>query len=168
MLGALHHAVNNAGVSGVVTPLREESIEDWKRVIETDLSSVFYGLKYEIPAIPTAGGEAMVNVSSVFADRGQQPRDYVGAKHGVRGIARSAAVEYGKQGIRINELQPGVIPTEVTEDNLEGTQEVLDCGIPMRRMGNAEEIATAVTFLLSDEASYIIGAHFVVDGGCLA
>jgi len=166
--GALHYAVNNAGISGVFTPLHEESIEDWRRVIETDLSSVFYGLKYEIPAILAAGGGAVVNVSSVFADRGHQPREYAASKHGIRGITRSAAIEYGPQGIRVNELQPGVIDTEMTQANPEGTQEVANTGIPQRRVGTGEEIATAVAFLLSDDASYVNGAHLAVDGGFLA
>lgn len=166
--GALHYAVNNAGISGVFTPLQEESIEEWRHVIETNLSSIFYGLKYEIPAILSAGGGAIVNVSSVFADRGQQPRDYAAAKHGVRGITRSAAIEYGSQGIRINELQPGVIATELTEANPEGTQAVAETGIPLRRVGTGAEVATAIAFLLSDDASYISGAHLAVDGGFLA
>lgn len=166
--GALHYAVNNAGISGVFTPLHEESIEDWRRVVETDLSSIFYGLKYELPAILAAGGGAIVNVSSVFADRGHQPRDYAGAKHGIRGITRSAAIEYGPQGIRVNELQPGVIDTEMTQANPEGTREVANTGIPLRRVGTGEEIATAIAFLLSDDASYISGAHLAVDGGFLA
>jgi NAD(P)-dependent dehydrogenase (short-subunit alcohol dehydrogenase family) len=166
--GHLHYAVNNAGVSGVFTPLHEESIDDWHRVIETNLSSIFYGLKHEIPAILDAGGGAIVNVSSVFADRGHQPRDYAAAKHGIRGITRSAAIEYGPQGIRINELQPGVIDTELTQANPEGTQAVAETGIPLRRVGTGEEIARAVAFLLSDDASYITGAHLAVDGGFLA
>ncbi|WP_416393516.1 MULTISPECIES: SDR family NAD(P)-dependent oxidoreductase [unclassified Curtobacterium] len=165
--GALHYAVNNAGVTGTASSLHEESIEDFQRVINTNFSSIFYSLKYEIPAILEAGGGAVVNVSSVFADRGTLPRDYVGSKHGVRGITRSAAAEYGRQGIRINELQPGVILTEMTEGNLEATQEVAERGIPMGRMGTGEEIATAVAFLLSDDASYITGAHLAVDGGFL-
>lgn len=106
-------------------------------------------------------------MSSVFADRGQLPRDYVTSKHGIRGLTRSAAAEYGRQGIRVNELQPGVILTGMTEADLEGTQEVVDRGIPMGRMGTGEEVATAVAFLLSDDASYITGAHLAVDGGFL-
>jgi NAD(P)-dependent dehydrogenase (short-subunit alcohol dehydrogenase family) len=166
--GSLHYAVNNAGISGMFTALHKETIEDWRRVIETDLSSIFYGLKFEIPAILAAGGGSIVNVSSVFADRGHQPRDYAGAKHGIRGITRSAAIEYGPQGIRVNELQPGVIDTEMTQADHAGTQAVADSGIPLRRVGTGEEIATAIAFLLSDDASYISGARLAVDGGFLA
>jgi len=167
--GGLHFAVNNAGGGGhLPTSLHEQTVEDWQDVIDKNFNSVFYSLKYEIPAILAAGGGSIVNISSVFADRGRLPRDYVGAKHGVRGITRSAAVEYGPQGIRINELQPGVILTELTEANVEATQEVVKIGVPMARMGTGEEIAGAVAFLLSDDAAYVTGAHLAVDGGFLA
>ena len=166
--GALHHAVNNAGVSGTFTALPEMSVEDWQRTIDIDLTSLFYGLKYEIPAILAAGGGAIVNVSSVFADRGGPTADYSSAKHGIRGLTRTAAIQYGRQGLRVNELQPGVIDTELTQDNPEGTQAVVDSGIPMARVGTGEEIATVVAFLLSDDASYVNGAHLAVDGGFLA
>lgn len=166
--GALHYAVNNAGVSGIFTPLTEMTPERWQRTIDIDLSSLFYGLKYEIPAILAAGGGAIVNVSSVFADRGGPTPEYSSAKHGIRGLTRTAAIEFGSRGVRVNELQPGVIDTEMTQGNAEGTQEVVDRGIPMRRVGMSGEIATAVAFLLSPDASYVNGAHLAVDGGFLA
>jgi NAD(P)-dependent dehydrogenase (short-subunit alcohol dehydrogenase family) len=166
--GALHYAVNNAGVTGNFIPLTEMTPEQWRQIVDIDLNSLFYGLKYEIPAILDAGGGAIVNVSSVFADRGGPTPEYSSAKHGIRGLTRSAAIEYGGRGVRVNELQPGVIDTEMTQANPEGTQHVADTGIPMRRVGAGDEIATAIAFLLSDEASYINGAHLAVDGGFLA
>lgn len=166
--GSLHHAVNNAGVAGSGGPLAEIGIEDWNRIIGIDLSSLFYGLKYQIPAILAAGGGSIVNVSSVFADRGGPTADYSSAKHGIRGLTRSAALEYGRLGVRVNELQPGVIDTEMTQANPEGTHMVVQTGIPLARIGTGREIATAVAFLLSDEASYVNGAHLAVDGGFLA
>ena len=166
--GALHYAVNNAGVSGTFVPLPEMTPEQWQRTIDVDLSSLFYGLKYEIPAILEAGGGAVVNVSSVFADRGGPTPEYSSAKHGIRGLTRTAAIEFGGRGVRVNELQPGVIDTEMTQANPEGTREVVERGIPMRRVGMGQEIATAVAFLLSLDASYINGAHLAVDGGFLA
>ncbi|WP_433574832.1 SDR family NAD(P)-dependent oxidoreductase [Nocardia brasiliensis] len=166
--GALHYAVNNAGVSGTFIPLPDMTPEQWRRTIDIDLNSLFYGLKYEIPAILDAGGGAIVNVSSVFADRGGPTPEYSSAKHAIRGLTRSAAIEFGARGVRVNELQPGVIDTEMTRANPEGTQQVADTGIPMRRVGTAEEIATAIAFLLSDDASYITGSHLAVDGGFLA
>jgi NAD(P)-dependent dehydrogenase (short-subunit alcohol dehydrogenase family) len=166
--GALHYAVNNAGVSGIFVPLPEMTPKQWQRTIDIDLSSLFYGLKYEIPAILQAGGGAIVNVSSVFADRGGPTPEYSSAKHAIRGLTRTAAIEFGGRGVRVNELQPGVIDTEMTQANAEGTRQVVERGIPMRRVGMGEEIATAVAFLLSGDASYINGAHLAVDGGFLA
>lgn len=166
--GALHYGVNNAGVTGVFTPTGEMTAEDWQRVVAINLSGLFYGLRYEIPAILAAGGGAIVNVSSVFADRGGPTAEYSAAKHGIRGLTRTAAREYGRKSIRINELQPGVIDTEMTQANPEGTQHVAETGIPLGRTGRSEEVATAVAFLLSDQASYITGAHLAVDGGFLA
>jgi NAD(P)-dependent dehydrogenase (short-subunit alcohol dehydrogenase family) len=86
----------------------------------------------------------------------------------IRGLTRSAAKEYGPRGVRINELQPGVIDSEMAQANPEATQQVANLGVPMGRVGTGEQIATAVAFLLSDDASYITGAHLAVDGGFLA
>jgi NAD(P)-dependent dehydrogenase (short-subunit alcohol dehydrogenase family) len=165
--GALHCGVNNAGMSGYFEPLHELSTEKWNRVLGVNLSGLFHGMKYEIPAILAAGGGAIVNVSSVFADRGGPTPDYSSAKHAIRGLTRTAAKEYASQGIRVNELQPGVISTEMTAAHPEEAQRVADSGIPMRRVGTGHEVATAIAFLLSDDASYITGAHLAVDGGFL-
>jgi NAD(P)-dependent dehydrogenase (short-subunit alcohol dehydrogenase family) len=166
--GALTHAVNNAGITGVFEPAADLSVDDWNRVIGVNLSGAFYGLKFEIPPIIEAGGGAIVIVSSVFADRGGPSMDYSASKHALRGLTRSAAIDYGLHGVRINELQPGVIDTEMSRANPEGTKEVARAGIPLQRVGTAHEIATTVAFLLSDDASYITGAHIAVDGGFLA
>jgi NAD(P)-dependent dehydrogenase (short-subunit alcohol dehydrogenase family) len=166
--GSLHFAVNNAGISGDFTPLPDMTDEMWQRTVGTNLTSIFYGLKFQIPAIIASGGGSIVNVSSVFADRGGPTAEYSAAKHGIRGLTRTAALQFGRQGIRVNELQPGVIDTEMTQGNPEVTQQVADTGIPMGRIGTGEEIATAIAFLLSDDAAYITGAHLAVDGGFLA
>ncbi|MFF3008330.1 SDR family NAD(P)-dependent oxidoreductase [Kitasatospora sp. NPDC057940] len=166
--GALHHAVNNAGVSGDFTPLPEMTPEQWRRTVDIDLNSLFYGMKYQIPAILAAGGGAIVNVSSVFADRGGPTAEYSSAKHGIRGLTRTAAIQFGGQGVRVNEVQPGVIDTEMTRADPDGTRRVVDSGIPLGRVGSGEEIATAIAFLLSDDASYVNGSHLAVDGGFLA
>lgn len=125
-------------------------------------------MKYAAPAIAAAGGGEIVNVSSVFADRGGNSAEYVSAKHGIRGLTRAAAIRFAARGVRVNELQPGVTWTDMTEANPEGMQEVADRGIPRARIGESREIATAVAFLLSEEASYVTGAHLAVDGGFLA
>jgi NAD(P)-dependent dehydrogenase (short-subunit alcohol dehydrogenase family) len=166
--GALHYGVNNAGMSGYFVPAADLSLGQWHEVINVNLSGLFYAMKYQIPPILAAGGGAIVNVSSVFADRGGPSTDYSAAKHAIRGLTRTAAKDYAARGIRVNELQPGVIDTEMTQANPEGTQAVADRGIPLRRTGTARETATAIAFLLSDDASYITGAHLAVDGGFLA
>jgi NAD(P)-dependent dehydrogenase (short-subunit alcohol dehydrogenase family) len=166
--GALHYGVNNAGMSGYFEAVADLSIAKWNEVINVNLSGLFYSMKCEIPPILAAGGGAIVNVSSVFADRGGPSADYSSAKHAIRGLTRTTAKDYAARGIRVNELQPGVIDTELTQANPEGTQAVADRGIPLRRVGTAREAATAVAFLLSDDASYITGAHLAVDGGFLA
>lgn len=165
--GALHYAVNNAGMSGYKEKIANMTIEQWDQVIRVNLSSLFYSMKYEIPEILKASG-AIVNISSVFADRGGPTPDYSSAKHAIRGLTRTAAIDYGAQGLRVNELQPGVIDTEMTQADLKGTGAVAKTGIPLKRIGQGEEIAKAVAFLLSEEASYITGASLAVDGGFLA
>ncbi|MFE2042350.1 SDR family NAD(P)-dependent oxidoreductase [Streptomyces sp. NPDC059477] len=166
--GNLHYGVNNAGVTGNFIPTADMPLDHWRKVIGINLDGLFYGLKYQIPAIIASGGGAIVNVSSVFADRGGPTVEYATAKHGIRGLTRTAAKEYGAQGVRINELQPGVIDSEMTQANPAATQEVAEQGVPLGRIGRGEEIATAIAFLLSDDASYITGAHLAVDGGFLA
>jgi NAD(P)-dependent dehydrogenase (short-subunit alcohol dehydrogenase family) len=122
--GALHYAVNNAGVAGNFVPTAEMPLDAWRRVVGINLDGLFYGLKYEIPAIVDSGGGAIVNVSSVFGDRGGPTVEYSTAKHGIRGLTRTAAREYAGRGVRINELQPGVIDSEMTRADPEATQQV--------------------------------------------
>jgi NAD(P)-dependent dehydrogenase (short-subunit alcohol dehydrogenase family) len=166
--GALHLAVNNAGIASDAAPVAEVDPAAWDDTIAINLSGLFYGMRYQIPAMLVAGGGAIVNVSSVFADRGQIQRSaYAAAKHGVRGLTRSAAVDYAAQGIRVNELQPGVIDTPMHSAHRARVQEFASL-VPARRMGTTAEIASVVAFLLSEEASYINGAHLAVDGGFLA
>jgi NAD(P)-dependent dehydrogenase (short-subunit alcohol dehydrogenase family) len=147
--GGLDLAVNNAGIAGSTgTPIADIAIEDFRRTVAIDFASIFYSMKYEITAMLERGrGGAIVNVSS---------------------LTRSAAKDYGPQGIRVVELQPGVIDTEMTAADPEGAAAVAATGIPLRRTGGSREIATVVAFLLSNEASYVTGAHIAVDGGFLA
>lgn len=165
--GALHLAVNNAGTSGAHHDVPDLPEDEWNRTIGINLSGVFHGLKYQIPAIKAAGGGAIVNISSVFADRGLSHRAaYSASKHGLRGLTRAAAADWARHGIRINELQPGVIPVPRQQGNPDEVAKIAE-KIPARRLGTGEEVAKAAAFLLSDEASYVTGAHLAVDGGFL-
>ncbi len=112
--GALHYAVNNAGISSESHDVPELPIEVWNSTIAINLSALSYGMRAQLPAIANAGGGAIVNVSSVYADRALPTRAaYTAAKHGIRGLTRSAARDWAERGIRINELQPGVIDTPI-------------------------------------------------------
>ncbi|WBB69056.1 SDR family NAD(P)-dependent oxidoreductase [Micromonospora sp. WMMD812] len=166
--GALHLAVNNAGVSGGHARLVDLSVDDYRQVMGVNLDAVFFGMKYQIPAIIAAGGGAIVNVSSVDADRGHVDyAAYTATKHAVRGVTRAAALENATTGVRINELQPGVIATPLSQTDPEATARA-EAKVPMRRSGRPAETAEAICFLLSERASYITGTHFSVDGGFLA
>jgi len=165
--GGLHFAVNNAGVDGGTQKLADISVQRWNETIGINLSGVFFGLKYEIPAIIAAGGGAIVNVSSVFSERGlifHAP--YTASKHGVHGLTRAAAQDYASEKIRINELLPGVIDTPMLDTN-RAMVDQMTAFIPLRRLGQPAEVARTVCFMLGDEASYMTGARVAIDGGFL-
>jgi NAD(P)-dependent dehydrogenase (short-subunit alcohol dehydrogenase family) len=167
--GRLDFAHNNAGVtiSGVATA--DVAIEDWQRVIDVDLTGVFYCMKYEIPAMLASDGGAIVNTASSLGLVGlaQQPA-YVAAKHGVVGLTKAAAMEYSAAGVRVNAICPGVIMTPLFAGAAEADPEMLS-GIerahPIGRLGTPEEIAAAVVWLCSDAASFVTGHPMAVDGG---
>jgi NAD(P)-dependent dehydrogenase (short-subunit alcohol dehydrogenase family) len=163
--GALHYAVNNAGISGLFGALPDITVDDWRRVINVNLDAIFYGMKYQLPAIEAAGGGAVVNIASIYAHLGLPRLDaYTASKHAVRGLTRSVAIEYATRGVRINAVSPGPILTPLVEANLEQAARIA-AKVPMKRMGKPIEIAKAVAFLLSEDASFITGAEIVVDGG---
>ncbi|HEY0854874.1 MAG TPA: SDR family oxidoreductase [Devosia sp.] len=168
--GGLHLAVNNAGIGGPAAPTGAYPLEGWQKVIDVNLNSVFYGLRYEIPAMLASGGGAIVNMASILGSVGfANSPAYVAAKHGVVGLTKVAAMEYAKQGVRINSVGPGFIDTPMLSKNLDEAALGYIRGLhPIGRLGTAEEVAALTCFLLSDEATFITGSYHLVDGGYVA
>lgn len=167
--GALHIAVNNAGIGGPISPVGEYPLEGWDKTIAINLSGVFYGLRYQIPAILAAGGGSIVNMASILGKVGTKgSAAYVAAKHGVIGLTESAALEYAGQKLRINAVGPGYISTPLLDSLDETTMKTLVGLHPIGRLGKAEEVAELVLWLSSDKASFVTGAYYNVDGGYLA
>lgn len=168
--GGLHVAVNNAGIGGPISTVGEYPVDGWNKVISINLSGVFYGLRYQIPAILKSGGGSIVNVASILGKVGAKGSSaYVAAKHGVIGLTETAALEYADQKIRINSIGPGYVLTPLVKNTLD--KEALDglVGLhPMGRLGEPEEIAELALWLNSDKASFVTGSYYNVDGGYLA
>ena len=165
--GRLDFAHNNAGVAGANLPVAELPEAEWDRVMGVMLRGVYLCMKYEIPHLLADGG-AIVNTASgagLVAYPGQAP--YVSSKHGVLGLTKTAALEYGKLGVRINAVCPGTVLTPMVEaaTQLPGLEEQLVALHPIGRIGTPEEIANAVLWLCSDDASFVLGHALAVDGG---
>jgi NAD(P)-dependent dehydrogenase (short-subunit alcohol dehydrogenase family) len=167
--GQLDVAVNNAGITGDLKPLADYSLEGWDKVIAVNLGGVFYGMKYQIPAMLRSGGGSIVNIASILGSvAARDSAGYNAAKHGVVGLTKTAALEYSKDGVRVNAIGPGYIDTPLLQ-NLD--RQVYDGLVdlhPIGRLGKAEEVAELALFLASDKASFVTGSYHLVDGGYTA
>ncbi len=168
--GKLDCALNNAGIEGdVLVPTGDYSESTWDQVIAINLTGVFLSMKYEIRQMLQHGGGAIVNMSSVAGlVGGPVGIAYYASKHGVVGMTRAAAIEYGKLGIRVNAACPAVIETDMAHRGFGHMWENLAGMHPIGRIGKAAEVADAVVWLCSDRASFVTGHALPVDGGRVA
>jgi len=167
--GRLDCAFNNAGVMARIAPTAESTREEWDRVIGVNLRGVWSCMKHELRQMERQGSGAIVNNASVGALTGNPGiGSYIASKHGVVGLTRTAALEYVKHGIRVNAVNPGLIDTQVARDVVAGNEQAyadIAKNVPIGRAGRPEEIASAVLWLCSPGASYVVGHALTVDGG---
>lgn len=173
--GALHFACNNAGINGDVARLADGSEQNFDSVLQTNVKGVWLSMKYEIPAILKAGGGSIVNIASISGITGIPGFSvYSASKHAVIGMSKSAALDYGEKGIRINAVAPGAVETNLLDSyiekltNFQGSEvsrDDLRQGTPLKKIGKPEEIASMVVWLCSDGAAFTTGQTFTIDGG---
>jgi len=168
--GRLDVVFNNAGFQEQRAPLAEQDDATYARVFDTNVRALFHGLRHQIPAMLAGRGGAIVNNASVSGVRNPNPglSLYSASKAAAISLTRSAAMEYAPQGVRINAVAPGRVVTGMMLASGIADMAQVAAGLPLRRMGRPEEVAAAVCWLLSDEASYIVGHVLCADGGFLA
>ncbi|MGO8915880.1 MAG: SDR family NAD(P)-dependent oxidoreductase [Stellaceae bacterium] len=166
--GRLDVAVNNAGTEGQVGPITDQTAESYAATFDTNVLGVILSMKHEVRVMQGQGSGSIINISSTYGHEGAAGASvYVGSKHAVEGITKSVALEIAKSGIRVNGVAPGPTDTGMLT-RFTGTPEnkaALVTGVPMGRLGLSEEMANAIVFIASDEASYITGHILNVDGG---
>ncbi len=170
--GHLDVLVNNAGIGIPPRVMEETPLEDHRRTMAVNLDGVLFGMRAVVSALRAAGGGSIVNISSMDGLVGVAGMtSYTASKFAVTGLTRSAALELGRFGIRVNSIHPGVIASPMVEQAPAAVRSRLDrlmAQQPIPRMGTPEEVANLALFLASDESSYCTGAQFVIDGGHIA
>jgi NAD(P)-dependent dehydrogenase (short-subunit alcohol dehydrogenase family) len=168
----LDYAVNNAGVGEKMRSLADQTSDTFDQIMNVNVKGVWLSMKYEIPEMIRTGGGSIVNMSSGAGVVGfPQMAIYIASKHAVLGLTKSAALEYAKLGVRINAVAPGGVETEMLDQTVGENHQFLETFKsmhPIGRIGNPEEIANAVVWLLSDKASFVLGHTLLVDGGIVS
>jgi NAD(P)-dependent dehydrogenase (short-subunit alcohol dehydrogenase family) len=159
-------AVNAAGITGALTPCADLGLDDWVRILGVNLTGTFLCMRAQIASMLRGGAGAIVNVSSIMGSHALPgTAAYAASKHGVEGLTKAAALDYAKQGIRINALAPGYVDTAMIAGRKPGTHEKIVAMHPVGRIAQPSELATVIAFLLSDEASFVTGSIHLADGG---
>lgn len=169
--GRLDMAVNNAGVSNETGTLVQSSSDKYREMVETNIMGVYFSMKHELVQMTKQGGGAIVNLASIAGLNGiAWAGPYASTKHAVVGLTKSSALDHATQGIRVNGVAPGAIKTDIIAAQLDGrdpnyNEASISAMHPMNRLGRPEEVANAICWLLSDEASFVTGHILNVDGG---
>jgi len=164
--GKIDILVNNAGIH-YETALEDIKFQEWDRVIQVNLNSVFLGTRSVVPEMKKNGGGSIINIASIAAMIGGSFAHYSAAKGGVRSLTKVTAIEYAKDNIRANSVYPGLIVTDLVKEALanEAIRKKLEAANPLPRFGTVEDVAYGVLYLASDESSYVTGLELVIDGG---
>lgn len=169
--GGLHIAVNNAGVGSDFSKVADVEIKDWQRVIDINLTGVFYGMKYQIPEMIKSKGGSVINIASILGQAAfQGSAAYVASKHGVVGLTKTGALDHALDNVRVNAIGPGFVYSGLVNEETMGKEAIQDLEQKhaMHRLGEPKEIAALALFLASDESSFVTGSYYNVDGGYLA